>query len=354
MKYQQDYYAGKSVVVTGGASFIGSTLVERLVAEGAKVSVIDDFSTGKLENLETVKKEIAIINSDLTLTKPTFEFFERTQPKVVFHLAAIHGGRGFIETYQRRILQNSIIDSNVFGASLSVGTDMIVHASSACVYPIQLQESESSRGLLKESDANFETPGGAFPDGTYGWMKLMGEYFLETMVEGTTTLGRSARIFTAYGERENESHAAVALVAKAMLKMNPYEVWGSGSQTRNFTYVSDTVTGLMLLGQDTRERKNGGRVAFDAVNVGNSTHWTVNNFVEQALINSGFVPDAVVFNSDKPTGVANRASDNTKILELFEWEPGVGLEIGVERLTSWYSNWSGRAQTIAELRDRLI
>jgi UDP-glucose 4-epimerase len=352
MKYQGDYYAGKSVLVTGGASFIGSTLVERLVAEGANVSVVDDFSTGKLENLETVSNRIEIFNQDLSLTKPTFEVLNRTQPKVVFHLAAIHGGRGFIETYQRRILQNSIIDSNVFDASVSVGADMIVHASSACVYPIQLQESEKSRGLLKESDANFETPGGAFPDGTYGWMKLMGEYFLETMVQGTTTLGRSARIFTAYGERENESHAAVALVAKALLKMDPFEVWGSGSQTRNFTYVSDTVTGLMLLGQDTRERRGG--VAFDVVNVGNSTHWTVNNFVEQALINSGFTPAAVVFNSDKPTGVASRALDNTKIQELFEWEPEVGLEIGVQRLTSWYSNWSGRAQTIAELRDRLI
>src|SRR5205807_6332468 len=118
----------------------------------------------------------------------------------------------------------------------------------------------------------FGVPGQAFADGAYGWTKLMGEYQLAQFVLQHRFKGASARIFTAYGERENESHAAIALIAKALLRIDPYPIWGDGLQTRNFTYVQDTVEGLLRLGALDDDEP------FRAVNVGSSTHNTVLEF----------------------------------------------------------------------------
>ena len=342
------FYSGSKALVTGGASFIGSTLVDQLVDLGANVVVLDDFSTGDLDHLSNSSQSIEVAEIDLRNSSSTSRMLKHYKPDVVFHLAAIHGGRGFIETFQKRILDNLIIDQNVYSSSLDTGVKMIVHASSACAYPVHLQSSESSRNLLKEPQANFTQPGGAFPDGTYGWVKLMGEYYLQTNVEKSKTKGRSARIFTAYGERENETHAAVALTAKAVLKCDPFEIWGSGNQTRNFTYVSDTVQGLLYLGADSRP------IDFDVFNVGSSTHHTVNEFVNEILSQAGHKPDSIVFNSNLPTGVASRASDNTKIKETFGWEPTVEISTGINNLLNWYKGWPKRALSTEDLKGRLI
>lgn len=341
-----DIYSGARTIVTGGASFIGSRLVEKLVDLGAEVVVVDDFSTGLNENLASVADVVSIVAGDLA--DPSFvESIRFEGVSKVFHLAAIHGGRGFIESQQNRILTNLVIDQNVFRAAVASGVETIVHASSACAYPTSLQSSETSRNLLSEGQANFESQGSAFPDGVYGWVKLMGEFQLQNLISGTETRGRSARIFTAYGERENESHAAIALTAKALLRMDPFPVWGSGNQTRNFTYVSDTVHGLVLLGSDSRE------LQFDVFNVGQDIHWTVSEFLEQVFIHSGFKPTELVFQGDRPTGVGSRASDNSKMREVFGWAPEVDIAKGVQKTVAWYRDWTGRARTIEELTSRL-
>lgn len=343
------HFSGKNVWVTGGASFIGSRLVESLLREGARVTVLDDFSTGSTENLETASGELRIVQTDLSVEKDVVELFSTSADSVdiVFHLAAIHGGRGFIESKQALILRNLKLDFNVFRASIASGVGMVVHASSACVYPINLQAEKGSRLLLKEEQANFEHPEGSFPDGVYGWVKLMGEFQLSTLLVGTASKGRSARIFTAYGERENESHAAVALTAKALLRQEPFEIWGDGMQTRNFTYVEDTVRGLMALGADSSDPQ------FDVFNVGTSNHVTVLDFVERIFSTVGWRPDELQFQSSKPTGVGSRASDNSKFMRHFGWEPSIPVEQGIERLVNWYSAWPSRAQNLSELEQRL-
>lgn len=342
------HYAGKNVSVTGGASFIGSTLVEHLVEAGATVQVIDDFSTGRLENLEQVAANISLVNGDLVNASVASKAFSDFQPDIVFHLAAIHGGRGFIEKYGDRILSNVVLDQNVFRAAVACGASMIVHASSACAYPIGLQENTGDRNYLSEDQAGFDLPGQAFPDGAYGWVKLFGEFQLQTIVSGTNSRGRSARIFTAYGERENESHAAVALVAKSLLGYNPFPIWGNGEQTRNFTYVKDTVKGLLLIGSDLRDE------SFDVINVGSRQHITVNDFVQSIFNEVGGVAPKLQHELHRPVGVASRASDNTKIKELFGWEPEIGIEVGIANLVRWYRQWESRALTQEELDSRLV
>jgi nucleoside-diphosphate-sugar epimerase len=337
-------YSGKLVVVTGGASFIGSHLVEVLVQLGAVVRVIDDLSSGKQEFIP-INENIEFKKIDLRFREVATGAFKDAE--IVFHLAAIHGGRGFIENFQQDISSNFAIDNNVFSAVDST-CKMVVHASSACAYPTNLQISENKLEQLAESQASTENSAACFPDGLYGWTKLMGEYQLEHQVSRSSTRGRSARIFTAYGERENESHAAIALMAKAIFHADPYPIWGSGQQTRNFTYVADTVSGLLLIGADHRE------INFDVFNVGASQHIKVIDFAEAIFENLGWKPSTFDFQLDKPVGVASRSSDNTKIKSIFGWEPSTSLLDGISRTMSWYRSYQNAPGNLEELELRLL
>lgn len=332
-------------MVTGGASFIGSHLVERLLELGADVVVVDDFSSGTRENLAALSSD-RIVQLDLADRVRTFS--ELPACEIVFHLAAVHGGRGFIDTYPEQVLVNLGIDNNVYTACLRAGTQHVVHASSACVYPTTLQAKATSRHLLAEREAGFDEPGKAYSDGAYGWGKLMGEFQLEQFAKRGPMTGASARIFTAYGERENESHAAIALIAKALLHIDPYPIWGDGRQTRNFTHVADTVQGLLLLGA----LRDGS--PFRAVNVGSSRHHTVMEFVDTVFDAAGWRPRELDLQTWRPVGVASRASDNTLIEDLFGWQPRTPLREGVGRTLEWYAARADRPQTPGELEELLL
>ncbi len=338
-------YAGKHVVVTGGASFIGSHLTDALLECGAKVRVIDDFSSGLESNL-TNHSNLEVIKFDLCESGGRDPLL--TGADAVFHLAAIHGGRGFIDTHPGEILANLAIDHGVFRAARSANVPRVVHASSACIYPTTLQAEELNRGLLREQAAGFEKQGAAYPDGVYGWTKLIGELQLQHLDGNSGARFRSARIFTAYGERENESHAVVALIAKALLRLDPFPIWGSGNQTRNFTYVSDTVAGLMGLGADSVPTK------YLAVNVGTPVHTRVIDLVETIFEILDWRPEEFVFDTSKPVGVASRAADNTLIRSVLGWEPSVSLREGLARTVTWYRSWPGRITSAEDLESRLM
>lgn len=340
----ESYYRNKTVIVTGGASFIGSNLVEILLDLGSKITIVDDLSSGKIEHVIS-NPSITFIQGDLSDRRFTTQVISDAQ--IVFHLAAVHGGRGFIETFKREMLINLVIDNNVFSSAVKSGVSMMVHASSACAYPINLQETEVDRHLLSEAEASMDSAETSFADGVYGWTKLIGEYQLQNHCSLGGMKGRSARIFTAYGERENESHAAVALIAKAILKADPFPIWGSGQQTRNFTHVSDTALGLILLGSDVSEK------SFDVFNIGTSEHVKVIDFVESIFKCLKWRPAVIDFQLDKPTGVASRASNNSKIFERFNWEPKISIDLGILRTISWYLKISDRPKTLGELEERL-
>ena len=338
------YYLNRRIIVTGGASFIGSNLVDILLSLGAKVKVIDDLSSGSLTNL-TKSNNLEFIEGDLR----NLEFAKTTikNADTVFHLAAIHGGRGFIEKYKQEMLANLAIDNNVFSAASQNEIKNVVHASSACAYPVTLQDDERSRDLLSEQQASMDKAGLAFADGVYGWTKLIGEYQLENHCSENGLRGRSARIFTAYGERENESHAAIALIAKALLKADPYPIWGNGEQTRNFTHVVDTALGLLFLGADDDGP------SFDVFNVGTSEHVKVIDFVHEIFEQINWRPSSINFQLDKPTGVAARSSDNEKIFDRFGWKPSLTIRDGLARTIEWYEKLPNRPKTLVELEHRL-
>jgi nucleoside-diphosphate-sugar epimerase len=325
-------YAGRRILVTGGASFIGSHLSELLVRVGGKVTVVDDLSSGKRGNLDTIASNITFLEGDLR--HPDFAAAALKGQEVVFHLAASHGGRGYIDTHPIECTNNMLLDHVVFATAADAGIRKIVLASSACTYPTNLQTDENSRLLLQEGDANFEEPGKAFSDGEYGWAKLMGELQLRAFFKQKGISGVACRIFTAYGERENESHAVIALIAKAAARLDPFPIWGDGLQTRNFTYVQDTVTGMAL----------GGAIldGFDVINVGTETHYTILELLEEIFRVFNWQPKVIEKQLDKPVGVKSRAADISKCRERLGWVPSYTLREGVERTATWYLDTFGQ------------
>ena len=321
---------GERVLVTGGASFIGSHLVEDLVAEGATVRVADDLSSGELVNLAAVEDDIEFLEGNLK--RLTFAEEATEGRDTVFHLAADHGGRGYISQYPANCATNMALDNVVYEAAADNGVERICFASSACTYPTDIQQ---ERRRLREDMVSFDERGGAYADEVYGWAKLMGERSLMAYEQQYDIDASIVRIFTAYGPRENETHAIVAFMAKAYARQDPFRIWGDGEQTRNFTYVKDITRALRLAAENVTDAT--------PVNAGIGRYVTMNEAVEVIFDYLDWEPDAVDYMTDKPVGVRHRAADTTRAEELLGWEPEYTVEEGIERTLDWYVEEIGRA-----------
>ncbi|WP_302081606.1 NAD-dependent epimerase/dehydratase family protein [Salinibaculum rarum] len=316
-------YDDDTVLVTGGASFIGSHLVEELVARGADVRVADDFSSGERSNLDAVADEVEILEGNLK----HWEFADEASKDIdrLFHLAADHGGRGYISNYPANCATNMALDNIVFETAVENGVEKITFASSACTYPTDIQQ---ERQRLAEDMVSFEERGGAYADEAYGWAKLMGERSLQAFHDQHGVDASSVRIFTAYGPRENETHAIVALIAKAFAGQDPYQIWGDGEQTRNFTYVDDIVSALVLANEKITDAT--------PVNAGIREYISINDVAEAIFEYMGWKPEAINHMTDKPVGVRHRAADTTRAEELLGWEPEYSLDDGMAETIDWY------------------
>ncbi len=344
----------KNVLVTGGASFIGSHLVNTLIKQGANVVVADDFSSGKLSNLEYPwkKRDSKTWTSNNLLVRQgnlkdrVFTSSVMDDIELVFHLAALHGGRGYIHTHPAECCTNMALDQLVFEEAFNAGVDRICFASSACVYPSYLQDSTGSDYLLKERDADPFTRDKAFADLEYGWAKLMGEMSLKAYHNEYGMKTSAVRIFTAYGPLENETHAIIALIAKAFVKQDPYVIWGTGEQDRNFTYVQDIVDALILASQ---KIENG-----SPVNAGRDDRITINQAAELIFKIVDWRPDLIMHDKEKPQGVASRAADLTNAKALLNWSPKFNYIDGFERTIDWYFKNNKQEKVKANLEKLLM
>lgn len=329
------------VLVTGGASFIGSHLVDKLVAMGATVRVVDDLSSGKMDNLQDTLSDVEFVRGDLKDRNVARRAMENME--IVFHLAACHGGRGFIDTHPADCASNLVLDGIVFDEAWSARVERVCFASSACVYPVRLQAApvNGKTIYLQEEQANPFQEGAAGADGEYGWAKLMGEMALMAYHKQHGLKSVSCRLFTAYGERENETHAVIALIAKALVRMDPYEIWGDGQQDRNFTYVGDIVEGMIRAAERVDDAS--------AVNVGTAEHIKIIDMVRMIFAETGFTPESIAFDTSKPVGVFSRAADLTRTRSLLGWEPMISFQDGLRRTIKWYYEVSDAADLNSRL-----
>jgi nucleoside-diphosphate-sugar epimerase len=324
------YWKNRTTLVTGGTSFIGSHLVDLLVAAGAKVRVVDDLTSGRLSNIEEYVKKgrVEFVQADLLDSAVCRRSVEGMQ--TVFHLAAIHGGRGYVDLHQALCAQNLAMDGMLFKACHQAGVEKVVFASSGCVYPNYKQTNPSEILYLTEDMVG--PPYDA--DNMYGWAKLMAEMTLKSYYKDFGMKSASLRFFTVYGERGHENHAVIAMIAKAFVKMDPYPVWGNGEQIRNWTHVKDIVRGMMLAG----EKIDDGT----AVNLGTMERTKVIECAREVLRYTGHAAK-IQLQPDKPVGPMNRVADNALAKKLLGWEPEVKFMDGLRSTIDWYFKTKDRS-----------
>lgn len=316
-------WSTKNVLVTGGCSFIGSHLVESLVKRGAYVRAVDDLSSGIRENIDDVLKTGRVEFEEADLLDPTTAARAVSDMNVVFHLAATHGGRGYISTHQAACSTNLALDSIMIREAHKAGVEQFTFASSGCVYPTSIQADPSETLYLTEDLV--KPPYEA--DDLYGWAKLMAELSLKAYHEEHGFKCASVRYFTAYGERCPANHAVVAMIGRAFLQQNPFIVWGTGEQIRNWTYVSDIVEGTIRAA----ERIEDGT----AINLGTMERTSVLQAAQMILERTN--RDAEIQRDlSKPTGPYNRVADNSLAKKLLDWEPEVSFSDGLDRTIRWY------------------
>jgi len=333
-------WAGRRVLVTGGCSFIGSHLVDRLVAKGARVRVADDLSSGKLENIRghVDARRVEFFEGDLL--EPGRAATAVADQEYVFHLAANHGGRGYIDLHQAACATNLALDGLVIRAAHAAGVEKFVFASSGCVYPGSMQKDPREMVFLTEDLVR--PPYDA--DDLYGWAKLMAELTLRAYHQDYGLKCASLRYFTAYGERCPENHAVIAMIARAFVRQDPFIVWGTGEQIRNWTHVSDIVEGTILAA----ERIDDGT----AVNLGTMERTRVIDAAREILLRTQ-TDVRVQTDPTKPTGPYNRVADNALARRLLDWEPRVTFADGLDRTIRWYYDTKSREAVRRDL-DHLL
>ena len=282
-------------VITGGAGFIGSNLVERLVKEGNEVHVIDNFSFGKLENCN---KKAHYCNIDLS-QKSNFNQVKEVCKNAdsVFHLACIARVQPSIKNPVEYEMNNTISTVNILKASVESNVRRFIYSSSSSVYgnPTNLP--------LKE---DFKTN----PLSPYGAQKLYGEILCKTFskVYGLETV--SLRYFNVYCEKQNID-VAYALVIGIFLNQKSNEksltVRGDGSQRRDFTYVGDVVRANILASKS--EHVGSGEI----INIGNGKNKSINEIASYVGGKIKYIEPVL-----EPF---ETLADNLKAKKLLNWEP---------------------------------
>jgi nucleoside-diphosphate-sugar epimerase len=240
-----DYWKNRKVLITGGAGFIGSNLIRRLLAEGAVVRAADNLERGRIEWLKPILDSVDLHRCDLRNPEQVRAAVNGVE--VVFHLASKVGGiKVYLDQAGTVLNQNCLMDQNVFSAVVEARTPAVFYASTSHVYPEDMQMSPDA-AALRESDAYPPRPGL-----TYGWGKLLGEITLQALAREHAWLRVSiARIVGAYGPNQDIDlatgsvipvfcHRAINWPAGA-----PFRIWGTGLETRSYCYVEDIVEGIL-------------------------------------------------------------------------------------------------------------
>jgi GDP-D-mannose 3', 5'-epimerase len=328
----------KLVVVAGAGGFIGGHLVAELSRRGyGRIRAVD------LKPLERwYQRHTGVENVSLDLRDVAACQKVSNGASYVFNLAADMGGMGFIETHKADCMVSVLINTNMLLAARDQGVEHFMFGSSACVYNAEKQL-DPHVTALKEEDAY-----PALPEDGYGWEKLFSERMCRHFMEDYGISVRVPRFHNVYGPfgtydggREKAPAAICRKVIQAQLDgSNAIEIWGDGEQTRSFTFINDTIYGILRLMEEE---------ITEPINLGSSQLVTINQLVD---IVEGIAGNKLerTYKFDAPQGVRGRNSDNTLILEKLGWEPSVSLEVGLKSTYDWiYGQMTSGAEDKAAL-----
>lgn len=318
-----DRLAGATVLVTGGAGFIGSHLVDALLARDAKVTVLDDLSTGLESNLSHCRERIELIKADLRDMTAVSRACEHR--RYVFHQAALGSVPRSMKRPATSIAVNVGGTANVFAAARDAGAERVVYASSSSVYGDSptLPKIEGEEGR---------------PLSPYALSKCMNEELAETFARCFEMQLVGLRYFNVYGPRQRPDGPYAAVIPRffaAALENRSPVIYGDGEQSRDFTYVADAVRANLLAAVSPRVE---GALA---INVASGRRTSVNELASRILSLAGGSarPD---HQPERPGDVRHSLASLDRATELLDWTPGTDLPSGLE---SSFGHYSPRLET---------
>jgi UDP-glucose 4-epimerase len=238
----------------------------------------------------------------------------------IYHFAAIVGGRSKIDGDPMLVAQDLSIDAEIFLYVCRNKPLRFLYPSSSAAYPIDLQ-TEQNTLQLREADIDFKRMGE--PDMTYGWSKLTGEYLAKIAAQHYGVHVTCIRPFSGYGEDQDLSYPVPAIAARAAKREDPFQVWGTGRQGRDFVHIDD-VLDLTLLAMD---KIGDGR----AINIGMGR---LTSFLELIHVFCGFAGYKPTIKPllDKPVGVHNRFCDMSWVEQHLGWQAKISIKEGMHRV----------------------
>ncbi|MBX3237197.1 MAG: NAD-dependent epimerase/dehydratase family protein [Nitrospiraceae bacterium] len=316
------FWQGRTVLVTGGNGFIGSHLVEMLVHEGAVVTSTASSEATRWRYLEAVRSDVRTVVGDLADVETARRAVNGQQ--IVMHLAARVGGIQYNMDHPASIFRgNMTAFLSVIEAARLERVERFLVTSSACVYPrhctVPTPEAEGFRDRPEPTNEG------------YGWAKRMEEFVGAAYADEHGLCVRVARPFNAYGPRDNfdqaSSHVIPALIRRVEAGENPLSVWGDGSATRSFLYVTDFARGLMAVAEHASDPA--------PINIGSDEEVSMAELAHMVVEESGRNM-SIRFDASKPAGQPRRACDTTKASRLLGFRAEVPLRQGLRRTFEWY------------------
>jgi UDP-glucose 4-epimerase len=318
-----------TVLVTGGAGFIGSEVVRQLAARGERVLIVDNLVNGTRANVEEVLSDrVRLLVTDIR----ALDRFKRELGSVrtVYHLACLgvrHSVHSPIESHD----VNATATLRLLAACRDADVPRFVYVSSSEVY-----------GTAKWVPMTEDHP--AFPCTVYGASKLAGECFTRAYhrTYGYPTV--MVRPFNTYGPRSHHEGDSGEVIPKFMLRCLadlPMVVFGDGTQTRDFTYVSDTAAGILLAGE------HYGAIG-DTINLGSGNEVSINDLAGQITEVTGRPSARLEHDRPRPGDVLRLCADISHARKTLGFAPGVSLASGLEQLLAWYQSQNVSPQELLE------
>jgi nucleoside-diphosphate-sugar epimerase len=333
-------------LVSGGCCFVGKNMVRRIYnSTNDGILFIDNLLIGQHpsewlgEPLTDQIGDMEVFGEDkrLFFLKDDFRNFLRNineDPRFVqktygidfekfadvFHFAAIVGGRAVIDGDPMMVALDLSIDAEFFFWLCRYKPERVLYPSSSAAYPVDLQ-TESDAIALQESDIDFSNMGQ--PDMTYGWAKLTGEYLAYIAAKYYDVKVTCIRPFSGYGEDQDLSYPIPAIAQRAARKEDPFEVWGSGKQGRDFVHIDDVMDCILLAMDHIHDGS--------AINIGMGRLTSFLEIIEVLTGIAGYKPEIRPL-LDKPVGVHSRYCNMDFVKEKLGWEAKISLEEGMQRM----------------------
>jgi UDP-glucose 4-epimerase len=314
---------GMKTVVTGGAGFIGSNLVELLLDEGHAVVILDDLSTGKRENIRDLqsRSDCRFIQGSVTDPRLLNEVFRDAE--CVFHQAAIPSVQRSVENPRATHEVNVNGTLNVLLAARDCGVEKVIYASSSSVY--------GDTPTLPKREEMVPTP-----KSPYAVSKLTGEYYCQVFAEVYGLKTVSLRYFNVYGPRQDPYSDYAAVIPRFItrsLAHRPPVIYGDGTQTRDFTFVKDVARVNLLAAE---------RNAEGVFNIACGERISINELAARIMEVIG-VKLEVVYEEPRPGDIKDSLADIARAREALAFNPQYSLTEGLEETIRWFQTRPIRA-----------